>query len=222
MELERILLDIETQQDFFRPDGALYNERSHPTLERITRLFEWVRRNDIPVMSTVLRVRPLDRGPFGEVPHCVDGTEGERKVPRTILPRRINMGLLNTTDLPANIFSRYQQVIFEKRDTDIFVHARAERLVTELRSATFIVCGAGAAHGIVQAVVGLRTRGFGVIVARDAVLDFDDEKSKMAVLRMEAKGAIFAPTSEIIAPTPKRRGLAAFRTPAAEKAKARK
>ncbi len=63
-----------------------------------------------------------------------------------------------------------------------------------------MVCGAGVAHGIVQAVVGLRSRGLGVIVASDAILDFGHELAKMAYLRMEAKGAIFAPTSDIIQP----------------------
>lgn len=214
MTYDRILLDIETQRDFFHPSGGLYSPKSAKAMERITKLFDWARNNEIPVISTVLRVRPFDRGPFGETPHCIDGTDGEKKMPRTTLPKRLNMGLLNTTDLPVNIFRTYQQVIFEKRDTDIFAHARAERLLTELTNSTFVICGAGVAQGIVQAVVGLRSRGFGVIIASDAILDFDHEAAKMAYLRMEAKGAIFAPTAELIAPLPKRRA-AAFRGGAA-------
>lgn len=212
MKYDRILLDVETQRDFFHASGSLYNEHSSAAIANVYHLFDWARQGHIPIISTVLRVRPFDQGPMGDVPHCVDGTEGEKKMPRTILPKRLNLGLLNTTDLPADIFESHQQIILEKRETDIFAHARAERMITEMdRSTTFVVCGAGVAQGIVQAVVGLRSRGFRVIVANDAILDFDHAAAEMAYLRMEAKGAIFAPTAEIVAPA-KARAPAKFRT----------
>ena len=75
-----------------------------------------------------------------------------------------------------------------------------ERLLTELDVGTFVLFGAGVAHGICQAAIGLRTRGFGVILAHDAVLDLGHELAPMAARRMEAKGVIFAPAREIISP----------------------
>ena len=224
MNYERILLDVDTQRDFFVPSGSMYNVQAATAVGNVYRLFDWARKQSVPVISTVLRVRPFQHGPMGETPHCVDGTEGERKLARTILPRRVNLGLLNTTDLQHNIFHRFQQVIFEQRETDIFAHARAERLLTELGKATFVVCGAGVAQGLVQAVVGLRSRGFGVIVASDAILDFKHPLAKMAYLRMEAKGAIFASTSEIVTPVKaaavkQRNGVAAFRSAKTEAAR---
>lgn len=200
MKHVRILLDIETQRDLFRR-GYLMKDPL-PQAANIRQLFGWVRQENIPVVSTVLRVRPYERGPFGPNPHCIEGTDGERKLAGTILTPRINLGLLNTTDLPTHLLKDYQQVVFEKRDTDIFKHVRIERLITELGTATFVLCGAGVAQGIVQAAVGLRSRGFGVVLARDAVLDFDDPLAKMAYLRMEAKGVIFAATEDIIEPRP--------------------
>jgi nicotinamidase-related amidase len=210
MKHERIFLDIETQNDFFSPDGTLYSDEADAAAEHICELFDWAASTGVPVMSTVLRTRRYERGPYGLVPHCVEDTDGERKLPGTVLPRRVNLGLLNTTDLPRNIFDTHQQVIFEKREPDIFAHARAERLLTELSSATFIVCGAGVSKGIALSAVGLRTRGFGVIVASDAVLHLRDPLTEMAVRRMEAKGVIFAPTEELIAPK-RVRGAKPFR-----------
>lgn len=201
MQYERILLDVEAQRDFFEPGGSCYTPEAHQAKLNLYRLFHWAGRSRIPVMSTVLRVRRGERGPLANRPHCVDETEGEAKLPGTVLPGRINLGLLNTTDLPRDIFERHQQVIFEKRDTDIFLHSRAERLITELEPGTvFVLCGAGLAKGIVQAAVGLRNRGFGVVLAEDASLSLDDPMTEMAVRRMQAKGVIFAPTKEIIAP----------------------
>jgi isochorismate hydrolase len=207
MDQERLLLDIETQQDFFGPDGSCYSRQGEKARSNILRLFEWAGADEIPVISTVLRVRAGERGPLAKAPHCVDGSEGERKLPGTLLPLRINFGLRNVTDLPADVFDLYQQVIFEKRDTDIFAHARLERLISELPRVTFIICGAGVAKGIVQAAVGLRSRDFGVIFASDAAVDLDDPLAEMALRRMEAKGVVFAPTSQIVTVHPVRRRL---------------
>jgi nicotinamidase-related amidase len=212
---KRILLDVESQRDFFSPGGACYSPEAAKAARRIYRLFAWARRCRVPVISTVLRVRPGQRGPICNCPHCLEGTEGEGKLPKTVLSRRINLGLRNTTDLPDHIFQRYQQVIFEKRHTDIFAHARAERLITELPMATFVVCGAGIAAGIVQAAVGLRSRGFPVVLAQDAVVAVRSAAARMAYLRMQAKGVVFAPTAEILAPPVRaeRRALGSPRAP---------
>jgi len=204
MAYKRILLDIETQRDFFVPGGSCYSRRSGPAARYVRMLFAWARVARIPILTTLLRVRRRDRGPLARAGHCVEGTDGERKIPGTIVRSRINLGIRSTTDLPVDIFEKYQQVIVEKRHTDIFAHARIERLLSELDDATFVVCGAGVAGGIVQAAIGLRARGFGVILATDAVLDLGHELAPMAVSRMEAKGVIFAPTAKIVAPRPRR------------------
>jgi len=197
--IERILLDMETQRDFFAPGGSCYTPETGRAARNIVRLFGWVRRSRMPVLSTVLRVRCSEQGPLASVPHCVEDTEGEQKLPQTILRSCINLGLRNTTDLPEDIFDRHQQVIFEKRDTDIFRHARCERLISQLDTGTFILCGAGVAKGIMQAAIGLRQLNFAVILAEDAVADLGDDRAEMAYRCMEAKGVIFAPTEQIVA-----------------------
>ena len=203
MKHERILVDIETQHDFFRPGGSCYRTEASAAAAKIYKLFRWARSHSIPVISTVLRVRKFERGPLADVPHCVEGTEGEQKLLRTILPRRLDLGLRNTTDFPHDAFERYQQVIFEKRHTDLFRHAAAERLITDTDSATFVLCGTGIAHGIVQAAVGLRSRGLPVILARDAVYELGDPQEAMACKRMDAKGVVFAATDQIVKTVPR-------------------
>lgn len=200
MTPNRVILDIETQHDFFHPSGSCYRPRASEIAKNIYRLIRSARKRRVPVISTVLRVRPGELGPLATVPHCIEGTPGEMKLTRTLLSRRINFGLRNITDLPPGLFRQYQQVIIEKRNTDIFKHARIERLITELPATTFIVCGAGVGQGIAQAVIGLRSRGFGVIVARDAVLMTGGPQYILPLERMEAKGAILLPTSKIVLP----------------------
>jgi len=198
-----MLLDIETQRDFLAPGGTCYGPASDAVAKNIYRLFDWAKARRINVLSTLLRVRPNERGPLTDRPHCVDGTNGEHKLSRTVLWSHIDLGLRQTTDLPPNLLHRYQQVIFEKRNTDLLQHPRAERLFTEMPPCTFVICGVGVAHGIAQAAIGLRSRGFGVVVASDAVLELGHPLEAMAWRRMEAKGVVFAPTAEIVAPRPK-------------------
>ncbi len=211
MNCERILLDMEAQRDFFAPGGAFYSDRARDAARHIRGLFAWARAAKVPVISTVLRVRSDRQGPFGERPHCIEGTRGERKLVSTLLPRRVNFGLRNVTDLPDDLFDQYPQAIFEQRVTDIFAHSRLERLITELTGTTFVICGAGLAHGIMEAAVGLRARDLAVVVARDAALAVAGEESKMAIRRMQAKGAIFTPTEEIVAPVARCRATGRFR-----------
>ncbi len=200
MDFDRILLDIETQRDIFLPKGKCYITGARKAATSVFKLFRWSKQQQVRVISTVLRLRSGMPGPFGPEPHLIEGTDGEKKLPRTILPSHIDLGLRNTTDLPPGLFEDYQQVIFEKRRTDIFKHAKAERLITELPMVTFVLCGAGVQDGILEAAVGLRNRGFGVILAQDAVADLENPELEMSVLRMRAKGVVFAPTSEIVKP----------------------
>ncbi|MHC4562510.1 MAG: cysteine hydrolase family protein [Planctomycetota bacterium] len=202
MDVQTILLDIESQRDFFDPLGACYKPHSLTVARHIYRLFDWAKRRHVPVISTLLRLPRNGPGPFGPTPHCLVGTYGEEKLPLTVLPNRINLGLRNVTDLPRDILEAYRQIIVEKRHTDIFAHARLERLITELGPTTFVVCGAGLGQGIAEAVIGLRSRGFAVVVAEDAVLDVEAPGQHLATERMTAKGAVFLPTHDIVAPKP--------------------
>lgn len=200
MKYDRILLDMEVQNDFLIPSGTCYTLESDGVARNIRRLFAWAQQENVRVLSTLLRVSGHIPGPLSLQPHCIEGSEGEKKLSGTVVVNRINFGLLNTTDLPDDVFDIYQQVIIEKRHTDIFAHQRIERLITQLESATFIICGVGVGHGIVQAAVGLRSRGFGVIIVEDATLGLNDPNVEMARLRMEAKGAVFCPTDKIVMP----------------------
>jgi nicotinamidase-related amidase len=209
MKYERILLDVEAQRDFFTPSGSCYTPRADRAAKQIQRLFAWAQAERIPILSTMLRVRPDRPGPLPH-PACIEGSPGERRLPRTVLRQRINFGLRNTTDLPPRALRQYGQILFEQRVTDPFAHSRFERLITELGPATFILCGAGLAHGLLQVAVGLRARKFGVILASDAVVALPGERAEMGVLCMEAKGVVFAPARLIMAPP--RHPVAPFRT----------
>lgn len=198
MRIDKMLMDIEVQRDFFAPGGSLYTPEAAQAARNVRRLFAWARKEHLPVLSCVLRQRAGHRGALADTPQCIEDTDGEKRLSGTLMRRCIDMGMRGSTDLPIDIYRDYQQVIFERRITDIFQHVRAERLLTELTIDTFIVCGAGAAAGIAEAVIGLRQRNIKVLLAADAILDLNDPRAEMAWLRMSAKGAVPLSTAEII------------------------
>ena len=198
MWFDKVLLDIELQRDFFSPGGTLFRRPNLEAARNARRLFAWARRRGLPAISTMLRVRAGETGPLSRVPHCIDGSTGEKRISGALLARHIDFGIRNVTDLPEDVFERYQQVIFEKRHTDIFAHARAERLLTRMPPITLVVFGAGTAGGIVEAVVGTIARGFKVQLVTDAILDLDSTDAEYGWLRMLAKGARPLATDEII------------------------
>lgn len=199
MRFDKVLLDVEVQRDFFSPGGSCFAPPAATAARNVKRLFAWARSRHVPVISAVLRLRADRKGPLSGKPHCVEDTIGEKRLSGTTLPRCIDLGMRGTTDLPVEIFQHYQQVVFEQRYTDLFAHPRAERLLTELEVGTYVICGAGSAHGIVEAVVGLRQRNARIILAADAILDLGDAGAEMAWLRMLAKGAAPFSTKEIVA-----------------------
>lgn len=205
MRKNYLLLDVETQREFLDRSGKLYAPPARDVARNLRKLFKWARNEEIPVVSTALRVRKGEVGPLAGTPHCIEGTLGEQKSPATLLPRRVDFGLRNTTDLPEDVFEDVQQVIIEKRDTDIFSHARCERLITEMAPEKVFICGVGLAQGIYQAAIGLRSRDIEVVLAEDAVLDLNDDFAEMAELRMRAKGVQFEPTEEIAVKLPRHR-----------------
>jgi len=206
MLTERILLDISLQRDLFSPGGSCFRPAAGVAAKNARRLFAWARREGVRAISTMLRVRAGKIGPLATVPHCVDGSNGEKRISGALLARHIDLGMRNITDLPRRLLDDYRQALFEMRFTDIFKHDRIERLLTELDAGTFVVCGAGAAQGIVQAVLGLRARDFRVILVTDAILDLDDPAAEYAWQRMLAKGAVPLTTDQVLAlPRPVRK-----------------
>ncbi len=199
MDKQPILLDFHIQRDIFVPGGSLYKPENRKAVANVYRLFDWAKAGGVPVLSSVLLVRPGRRGPFSTTPHCVEGTPGEQKLTRTLLPRRVNLGQSHNADLPRNVLEQAQQVIFESRDVDLFNHMKFERLITELEEPyDFVICGASISQGIKQAVLGLRNRGHGIIVAEDAVVDLSDPLTEMSWLQILAKSARPLPTVQII------------------------
>ena len=188
----RVFIDINTQKDYFLSDGKACIRNHRRVLGNIRRLMAWVRKNNIPVIST-LDIHSADNGSSW----CLEGTDGQKKISYTSLYKAVEFQADGLTDIPEDLFSRYCQALFPIRCTDPFEEPRIERLLSEMGTDEFVLAG-GCAEGTVKAMaLGLLQRGKHVMVVSDAVGSRDLKEGKLAFAKIKAKGAKLVDTKEI-------------------------
>jgi nicotinamidase-related amidase len=190
-----ILVDINTQKDFFLAKGNVCIRNHRKVLTNIRRMMAWAKRNDVRVISTC-EVYPNHNG-VNEAGYCVDGTEGQKKIRYTLLNNRISFPADGSTDFPADILRQYRQVVLHKRCVDPFNEPRIERLLSEVRADNFVLIGASAEGAVKAMALGLLQRGKKVSVVVDAVGLINKREAKLAFRKMKAKGAKLIETKKL-------------------------
>ncbi len=190
-----VLLDIDTQRDFLLAGGNACVRDHAEVLANIRRVMAWARHENVPIISTA-EVHPNDNG-SSLVHYCIDGTEGQRKIPYTLLNNRVSFPADTRNTLPADLLRAYSQVILHKRCTDPFDEPTIDRLLSELQANEFILIGAGTEDAVVATAVGLLHRGKNVRVVVDALGSHNRRKGKLALRKIKAKGARLLETKDL-------------------------
>ncbi|MEJ2702149.1 MAG: cysteine hydrolase [Sedimentisphaerales bacterium] len=190
-----VLLDIDTQKDFLLADGKACIRNHRRVLAHIRRVMAWARSEHISIISTA-EVYPNNNGE-STVGHCLDGTEGQKKVRYTLLRDRVSFAADGSTDLPRDMLRRHRQIILHKRCVDPFDEPRIDRLLSELRASEFILVGTSLEGAVKMTALGLLQRGKKVTVVIDAVGSRDMKDAKLTLRKMETKGARLIETRKI-------------------------
>ena len=183
----QILIDVDTQKDFFLAGGKACIRNHRRVLAHVRRVMAWARSRKIPIISTA-EVYPNHNGE-SETGYCIDGTDGQKKLRYTLMNNRVSFAADGSTDLPRDMLRRYKQVILHKRCIDPFEEPRIDRLLSEVRAKEFILVGASAEGAIQATALGLLQRGKKVTIVADAVGSHNKREAKLALRKMEAKGA---------------------------------
>jgi len=193
---KRILVDINTQKDFFLAEGSacIWNHRR--VLAHVRRMMAWARHNDIPVISTC-EVYSNNNGNGNSNGYCIDGTEGQSKIRYTLFNRRTDFPADGRSDFPTDVLRRYQQIILYKRCVDPFAEPRIERLLSEVIASEFVLVGATAEGAVKAAALGLLQRNRNVTVVVDAVGSHNRKEAQLALRKMQTKGAKLVETRRI-------------------------
>jgi nicotinamidase-related amidase len=190
-----LLIDIDTQNDFLLPTGSACIRNQAEVLANIRRIMVWARRENIPVISTA-EVYPNNNG-CSEINYCLDGTDGQRKVPCTLFRERVSFPADDKNALPADILLAYKQVILNKRCIDPFDEPRIERLLSEVQADEFVLIGAGTEDAVRATAIGLLQRSKKVSIIVDALGSHNTREAKLALGKMKAKGAKLIKTKDV-------------------------
>jgi nicotinamidase/pyrazinamidase len=183
-------LDVDTQRDFMLPTGALYVPGAERILPKLRRLFDFARKNEISILSSA-DAHVADDPEFKQFPpHCVQGTEGQRKVDETLLPRPL---IFQQQPVDRNLpeaVRKHQQIIVEKQSLDLFSNPIAERL-TRVLPPRAIVFGVATEYCVKMACLGLRRLGVQTVLITDAVRALAPKTEKEAMEEMRRAGVEF-------------------------------
>lgn len=190
-----LLIDIDTQKDFLFPSGKACVRNRAEVLANIRRIMAWAGRENVPVISTA-EVYSNNNG-CSELNYCLDGTDGQRKIPCTLLRERVSFPADDKNALPADILLAYKQVILHKRCIDPFDEPRIERLLSEIQADEFILIGTGTEDAVRTTAMGLLQRGKKVRIIVDALGSHSIKDAKLALRKLQAKGAKLIKTKDV-------------------------
>jgi nicotinamidase/pyrazinamidase len=211
-----VLVDVDVQNDFCLPDGALAVPGSPNDLFRDLVRFAVDRR--IPIVGSVdshafdaWEFASSDRvGPNGEDPrfpdHCVKGTRGWLKVEGTLPPRfRFvpNVARIEMAPLAGELASGASgAVYFEKEVYSLFANPNAESFVAALaraRDPELVVFGVATDYCVRAAALGLRERGYRTAILEDAVRGITEAGAREAFDEMSRAGVRITTSAALFA-----------------------
>ena len=189
-----ILIDIDTQKDFLSEGNDLCIIHRQRILANIRRLMAWARFKDIPIISTAEVFYNHGECSTG---HCLEGTDGQRKISYTLLNDRVSFPADGWNSLPADVLRVHRQIILHKRCIDPFDEPRIERLLSELEANEFILIGINAENAVMATALGLMQRGKKVRVVVDALGCISTSQARLDLRKMAAKGAKLCQTKDL-------------------------
>lgn len=192
---KRIIVDIDTQKDFLLAGGKACIGNHRRVLAHIRRVMAWARVRNIPIISTA-EVHPNHNGESHNG-YCIDGTDGQKKIRYTLFNNRISFAADGNTDLSRDMLRRYKQIILHKRCVDPFDEPRIDRLLSEVKASEFIIIGISLEGAVSAATLGLLQRRKQVTVVVDAVGSHNKKEAKLALRKMETKGAKLIETRKL-------------------------
>jgi nicotinamidase/pyrazinamidase len=185
-----IFYDVDTQRDFILPGGKLYApgaEKIIPALAEITRL---ARTQKIRIVCSVDRHFPGDRelkrngGEYDD--HCMDGSDGQRKIDETapLDPLYIPNHPLTSEEVQAAL-NHQGEIVFEKQEFDVFIGNAHARTILRMLLKPFtdiVIYGVFTEVCVAHAVDGLLDLGPRLHVVSDAMADIGPDASRVRSL----------------------------------------
>lgn len=192
-----VFVDIDTQRDFLEESGALYVPGSRSIVANLERLSRFAADRSIPVVATACCHRADDPELARFPPHCMAGTDGQRRIGATDCPDSVVLG---TDDRLAGPLPRH--LTLHKSEFDVFSRSDAAGLIARYDEGKpmFVVYGVATDYCVKAAVEGLLARGCRVAVVVDAVRAIDPEAEAVLFDGWARRGALLVMTDVVCSP----------------------
>jgi nicotinamidase/pyrazinamidase len=194
------LFDVDTQNDFIIPSGALYVRGSRMLGPNIRRLVACAQDLGLRAFADVDAHTPDDAEFEIWPPHCVVGTEGQQKFRGTVLPDHVTVPYQQRLS-PKRIAEvlQHQQIIFEKQTYSVFDNPNTEPVLAASDVRRYIVFGLATDYCVRATVLGLCKKGYEVTMVTDAIRGIAPDTTEAALDEMRAAGAAFQTTRQVLA-----------------------
>ncbi len=183
-------VDVDTQRDFMLSTGSLYVPGAERIIPKLRRLFDFAKKNQISILSTTDAHVAADPEFAQFPPHCVAGTDGQRKLDETLLPRPLVIANKPADRNLMDALRKHQQIIIEKQALDMFTNPVSERLLRVLPPHA-IVFGVATEYCVKLACLGIRRAGVPVALVTDAAKGLSPKTEKEALEEMRQAGVEF-------------------------------
>ena len=170
--MEFLFWDVDTQIDFLSPQGKLYVPGAEKIIPNLRRLTKYAADHRMPIVSSTDAHVQNDPEFSQYPPHCLVGTEGQKKVEETLLAEHLIVPN-RLIDLPREI--EYPQIVVEKQAFDVFTNPNIDALLKALGKREIILYGVVTEICVDRAARGLIQHGYRVNLVQDAIQHLNSE-----------------------------------------------
>ena len=195
-KFDKLFFDVDTQNDFLYPSGALYVPGAELIVERVAVLNHFAESRNIPLISSVDAHTENDVEFLDWPRHCVAGTPGQRKPASTLLENRAIVP--NRPGLPQ--IAGAHQIIVEKQTLDCFSNANLPELLDRLGAKECVVYGVVTEICVKFAAFGLLRSGLRVTLVTDAIKELDSDAAGKMFAEFTAAGGTLTTSDQIMRP----------------------
>lgn len=196
-----VFFDIDTQNDFLFPGGALYGPGAEGIVETVVALNRFAARQGFPVISTTDAHTPDDPEFADWPPHCVTGTEGQKKPASTLLADRL---IVPSAPREVDLSGSPEQIILEKQTIDCFSNPNLAGILDHFDAERYVIYGVFTEICVRYAAEGLwkyledRAAEAEVWLVTDAVKQLKEEARDAFFREFQANDGVLTTSAELM------------------------
>jgi nicotinamidase-related amidase len=194
-----IFIDIDTQNDFFDPKGAMPIKGAEEIRENLKRLTQHAEKRKIKIIAGVELYDGKESAENRKF--CYAGTRGQKKITETQVKNACVIPPSKKAVNYEGLLKKCKQIILEKGDFKFFGNPHALKLLKKTKIKNCIVYGVAIDYGVEQVVLNLIENGFKVWIPVDAVKPINEGNREPVMKELRAKGAEMWNTDFIISNT---------------------